>query len=343
MGHIELAVPVTHIWFYKCMPSRIGLMLDMSSRQLERVIYYEDYIVIDPGQTPLQQVPAPDRSRIPRSAGPIRRRTFRRRHGCRSHQDHCCRPSILPNCRWSSRKQMGTTRSKQIRKKLAKRLKLVPGLHAQPSTRPEWMMLEVLPVIPPDLRPLVPLEGGRFATSRSQRSLSPRHQPQQPAQKPAPAQDAGRHHPQRKAHAAGSGRCALRQRPSRPRRHRRRQSPAEVALRHAQGQGWTFPPEPARQARRLLRPFGHRYRSRAEASSVRSAEEDGARSVRAIHHSPAQGTRLRPHRPQRQEDDRAPDARSVGHPRRSDQGSSRAAEPRADAAPSCRSRLSSRS
>src|SRR6267143_1365455 len=124
MGHIELAVPVSHIWFYKCMPSRLGLMLDMSARQLERVIYYEDYIVVDPGQTPLQKT------------------------------------QLLNELEQA----MGNTKSKQIRKKLAKRLKLVQGFISS-HARPEWMVLEVLPVIPPDLRPLVPLEGGRFATS----------------------------------------------------------------------------------------------------------------------------------------------------------------------------------
>ncbi len=169
---------------------------------------------------------------------------------------------------------------------------------------------------------------------RSERSLSPRHQPEQPVEKPASAQDAGRHHPQRKAHAAGSGRCVVRQRPSWPRRHRRRQSPAEIAQRHAQGQGRAFPPEPARQARRLLGPFGHRHRAGTETASMRFAEENGARSVRAVHHSPAEGTGLRPHGPLRQEDDRTADAGSLGHSRRGHARTSGVAQPRADLAPS---------
>ena len=163
MGHIELAVPVTHIWFYKCMPSRIGLMLDMSSRQLERVIYYEDYLVTDPGQTPLQKGQLLTESRVPRGARPVRRRQFQCRHGRRSHP-HAPLQADLAELQKELEEQMGATRSKQIRKKLAKRLKLVQGF-ANSHTRPEWMILEVLPVIPPDLRPLVPLEGGRFATS----------------------------------------------------------------------------------------------------------------------------------------------------------------------------------
>src|SRR5471030_819199 len=162
MGHIELAVPVSHIWFYKCMPSRIGLMLDMSSRQLERVIYYEDYLVIDPGQTPLQKCQLLTEIEY-REALEQYGETFNAGMGAEAIR------ALLSGVELSALQKeleeaMGTTRSKQIRKKLAKRLKLVQGF-ATSHTRPEWMILEVLPVIPPDLRPLVPLEGGRFATS----------------------------------------------------------------------------------------------------------------------------------------------------------------------------------
>ncbi len=121
----------------------------------------------------------------------------------------------------------------------------------------------MIPVIPPDLRPLVPLDGGRFATSRPQRPLPPRHQPQQPPQAPAGAQRSRDHHPQREADAAGGGRRAVRQRPPRQDHHRSQQAPAQVAVRHAQGQAGPVPPEPARQARRLLGPLGHRRRPRA--------------------------------------------------------------------------------
>jgi len=162
MGHIELAVPVTHIWFYKCMPSRIGLMLDMSSRQLERVIYYEDYLVIDPGQTPLQKCQLLTEVEY-REALDQYGETFTAGMGAEAIK------ALLTNVELAELQKeleeaMGTTRSKQIRKKLAKRLKLVQGF-SNSHTRPEWMILDVLPVIPPDLRPLVPLEGGRFATS----------------------------------------------------------------------------------------------------------------------------------------------------------------------------------
>jgi DNA-directed RNA polymerase subunit beta' len=162
MGHIELAVPVTHIWFYKCMPSRIGLMIDMSSRQLERVIYYEDYLVIDPGQTPLQKGQLLTESEY-REALDQYGETFTAGMGAEAIRQLLSLVD-LAELQKDLEEQMGNTRSKQIRKKLAKRLKLVQGF-ATSHTRPEWMILEVLPVIPPDLRPLVPLEGGRFATS----------------------------------------------------------------------------------------------------------------------------------------------------------------------------------
>jgi DNA-directed RNA polymerase subunit beta' len=162
MGHIELAVPVSHIWFYKCMPSRIGLMLDMTSRHLERVIYYEDYIVIDPGNTPLQRCQLLTETEY-REAQEQYGESFTAGMGAEAIKSLLAGID-LAKLNTELEEQMGTTRSKQVRKKLAKRLKLVQGF-ASSHTRPEWMILEVLPVIPPDLRPLVPLEGGRFAAS----------------------------------------------------------------------------------------------------------------------------------------------------------------------------------
>src|ERR1041385_957699 len=162
MGHIELAVPVSHIWFYKCMPSRIGLMLDMSARQLERVIYYEDYIVIDPGKTPLQKAQLLNEVEY-REAQEQYGEDFVAGMGAEAIKKLLAEIE-LNKLNKELEKAMGATKSKQIRKKLAKRLKLVGGF-MNSHARPEWMILDVLPVIPPDLRPLVPLEGGRFATS----------------------------------------------------------------------------------------------------------------------------------------------------------------------------------
>ncbi len=163
MGHIELAVPVSHIWFYKCMPSRIGLMLDMSARQLERVIYYEDCIVIDPGNTPLEAGQLLTEIEWREAEEEYGEGSFRVGMGAEAVKELLANLN-LPEIVTELEEAMGKTRSKQVRKKLAKRLKLAQGF-MNSRTRPEWMVLEVLPVIPPDLRPLVPLEGGRFATS----------------------------------------------------------------------------------------------------------------------------------------------------------------------------------
>jgi len=163
MGHIELAVPVTHIWFYKCMPSRIGLMLDMSARHLERVIYYEDYIVTEPGKTPLEKCQLLTETELRDAEEDYGEGSFRAGMGAEAIQDLLSQVN-LPELIIQLEEDMENTRSKQTRKKLAKRLKLSQGFNGSKS-RPEWMIMQVLPVIPPDLRPLVPLEGGRFATS----------------------------------------------------------------------------------------------------------------------------------------------------------------------------------
>ncbi len=163
MGHIELAVPVSHIWFFKCMPSRIGLMLDMTARNLERVIYYEDYLVISPGSTPLKQhqlLSELEYREAKETYGPD---AFVAKMGAEAVREALCNVDLQKQVD-QLQIAMTETKSKQIRKKIAKRIKLYQGFTSSKS-RPEWMILTVLPVIPPDLRPLVPLEGGRFATS----------------------------------------------------------------------------------------------------------------------------------------------------------------------------------
>ena len=163
MGHIELAVAVTHIWFYKCMPSRIGLMLDMSARHLERVIYYEDYIVTEPGDTPLERGQLLTEMELRDAEDDYGEDTFRAGMGAVALQDLLGQINLAELLE-QLEEEMENTRSKQTMKKLAKRLKLTQGFLTS-KTRPEWMVMNTLPVIPPDLRPLVPLEGGRFATS----------------------------------------------------------------------------------------------------------------------------------------------------------------------------------
>jgi len=162
MGHIELAVPVSHIWFFKCTPSRIGLVLDMTSTNLERVLYYEDYLVIDPGETPLKAKQLLSEMEY-REAQEKYGDNFVAKMGAEAIRD-LLQKVDLDELMVELEVQMENTRSKQTRKKLSKRMKVVEGFRSS-TTRPEWMILDVLPVIPPDLRPLVPLEGGRFATS----------------------------------------------------------------------------------------------------------------------------------------------------------------------------------
>ncbi|MGA3267151.1 MAG: DNA-directed RNA polymerase subunit beta' [Verrucomicrobiota bacterium] len=163
MGHIELAVPVCHIWFFKCMPSRIGLALDMTARHLERVIYYEDYLVIDPGNTPLKPNQLLTENEFREARETYGAEAFTAKMGAEAVREALSKVDLAKGIE-QLQLAMTETKSKQIRKKLAKRIKLLQGLQLSKS-RPEWMILTVLPVIPPDLRPLVPLEGGRFATS----------------------------------------------------------------------------------------------------------------------------------------------------------------------------------
>ena len=162
MGHIELAVPVSHIWFFKTQPSRMGNILGMSSSELERVLYYEDYVVTDPGNTPL------DKKQLLRENEYLEAvesygRKFKAGMGAEAIRE-LLRTEDLEAIIAELHRKMAKTSSQQTRTKLSKRLQIVEGLRKS-GNKPEWMVLTVVPVIPPDLRPLVPLEGGRFATS----------------------------------------------------------------------------------------------------------------------------------------------------------------------------------
>ena len=163
LGHVTLATPVAHIWFLKSLPSRIGNMLDITLKNLERVLYCESYIVTDPGSTELKEMQILTEDEYQEAVhengwdsfqagmgGEVVRELLRR-IDCRELAE------IL-------RKEMRESTSEQTRRKTAKRLKVVEAFRDS-GNKPEWMMLEVIPVIPPDLRPLVPLDGGRFATS----------------------------------------------------------------------------------------------------------------------------------------------------------------------------------
>jgi DNA-directed RNA polymerase subunit beta' len=163
MGHIELAVPCSHIWYLKSMPSRLGLLLDLTARNLERVIYYENYIVIDPGKTPLEEKQLLTEQEFQQALDEYGDDSFEAGMGAGAIRQ-ILEKMDLESVVTELQDQLGNTRSKQIKKKLSKRLKVINGF-INSEARPEWMVLEVVPVIPPDLRPLVPLEGGRFATS----------------------------------------------------------------------------------------------------------------------------------------------------------------------------------
>ena len=164
MGHIELASPVAHIWFLKSLPSRIGLLLDMTLKDLERVLYFENYVVIEPGLTPLKQHQLLTEEEYHQGPGRVRRGRLHRRRSAPRRCAPCCRRSTSRRSASSCAIELRETTSEAKRKKLVKRLKLVEAF-IESGSRPEWMILEVVPVIPPELRPLVPLDGGRFATS----------------------------------------------------------------------------------------------------------------------------------------------------------------------------------
>lgn len=163
MGHIELAVPVSHIWFLKSMPSRLGLLLDVTAKNLERVIYYENYMVTDPGRTALEEKQLLTDQEYQQAIEEYGEDSFTAKMGAVAIRDILMKMD-LEGAAVELKEQMIGTRSKQVKKKLSKRLKVIQGF-LESNMRPEWMILEALPVIPPDLRPLVPLEGGRFATS----------------------------------------------------------------------------------------------------------------------------------------------------------------------------------
>ena len=162
MGHIELAVPVSHIWFFKCTPSRIGLLLGMNAKTLESVIYYESYVVTDPGDTPLekgQTLNDMDYFQAREAYGDA----FIAEMGAPAIKT-LLEAVDLAAAKIEMQARLEATKNKSMRKQFAKRLRVIEGF-INSGARPEWMILTVLPVIPPDLRPLVPLDGGRFATS----------------------------------------------------------------------------------------------------------------------------------------------------------------------------------
>jgi DNA-directed RNA polymerase subunit beta' len=163
MGHIELAAPVAHIWFLKSLPSRIGLLLDMQLKQLERVLYFENYIIMEPGLTPLEKYQLMTEDELIDAQDEYGEDAFSAGIGAEAVR-RMLEELDLEGEKVALLEDLATTKSELKPKKIIKRLKVVESF-IESGNRPEWMILEVIPVIPPELRPLVPLDGGRFATS----------------------------------------------------------------------------------------------------------------------------------------------------------------------------------
>ncbi|MFH1262307.1 MAG: DNA-directed RNA polymerase subunit beta' [Pseudomonadota bacterium] len=163
MGHISLATPVAHIWFLKSLPSRIGNLLDITLKELERVVYYESYVIIDPGKTKFTHGQILSEDQYQEGIEQHGEEGFEAAMGASAIKS-LFRQLDLDDLAKMLRKEMRETGSEAKRKKVAKRLKVVEAFR-ESENKPEWMVLDVVPVLPPDLRPLVPLDGGRFATS----------------------------------------------------------------------------------------------------------------------------------------------------------------------------------
>lgn len=162
LGHIELASPVAHIWFLKGLPSRIGTLLDMTMRQLERVLYFESYVVIDPGDTPLKEKDLLTEDEYKKKVAEYGSK-FKAGMGAEAIRE-LLRRVDLEALYVDLKNKINEAASIGLKKKFTKRLKVVDAFRKS-GNKPEWMIMDVIPVLPPDLRPLVPLEGGRFATS----------------------------------------------------------------------------------------------------------------------------------------------------------------------------------
>src|SRR6476619_711201 len=163
MGHIELAAPVAHIWFLKSLPSRIGLLLDMTLKDLERILYFEYYVVLEPGLTALKDRQLLSEEEYVKAQEELGPDSFTAMIGAEAIRE-MLKALDLEKMAADLRQEIAESTSELTPKKLAKRLKLIEAF-VQSGNKPEWMILTHVPVIPPDLRTLVPLDGGRFATS----------------------------------------------------------------------------------------------------------------------------------------------------------------------------------
>ena len=330
MGHIELAAPVAHIWFLKSLPSRIGLLLDMPLKDLERVLYFEHYVVTEPGVSPFKEKQLLSEDQYNQAIDEHGQDSFSAGIGAEAIRE-LLSGMDLPRLRDEIRQEIAEATTELKPKKLAKRLKVIEAF-IESGNKPEWMILTVVPVIPPELRPLVPLDGGRFATSDLndlyRRVINRNNRLKRLMELRAPdiiirnekrmlqeAVDALFDNGRRGRVITGANKRPLK-------------SLADM-LKGKQG----------RFRQNLL---GKRvdYSGRsvivvgpgAQAAPVRAAEEDGARAVQAVHLCAAADARPGGHRQAGQEARREGEARGLGRARRGDPRASRDAEPGADAA-----------
>ena len=421
MGHIELAAPVTHIWYFKGVPSRLGYLLDLAPKDLEKVIYFAAYMITAVDDDARHR----DLSSLEGKVGLERERLEKRRDSqlderakkleedLATLEAEGAKADARRKVKDGAEREMKQTRDRAQREldRLEEVWSTFKALKVQDLMGDEMLYREMKnwfgkyfeghmgahgdPEASRDLRHRGrgrqpardhrdrqgPAQGARAQAAqgrrrvpqdqqqparhgarrrpgdpagpapdgaarrwslrdvRPQRPLPPGHQPQQPPQAAARPRRARDHRQQREADAPGGRRLAVRQRPSWSSRHRPGQPAAEVAVRHAQGQAGPLPPEPPRQARRLLRPLGDRVGSAAQAAPVRSAEDDGAGALQALRDEAAGRPEPRAEHQVRQADGRARDVRheplrhGVGRPRRGHHGAPGAAQPGAHPAP----------
>ncbi len=284
MGHIDLAAPCAHIWFLKSLPSRLGLVLDMTLRDIERVLYFEAYVVTDPGMTPLKKFGI-----MSEDDYDAKRKEFGDEFTAKMGAEGIKELLQSIDLDISIERLRGDLTGSEVKvKKNSKRLKVLEAFKKS-GIKPEWMVLDVLPVLPPDLRPLVPLDGGRFATSDLndlyRRVINRNSRLRRLLELKAP-EIIARNEKRMLQEAVDS---AAGQRSPWQGHDRRQQARAQVPGRHDQRQEWPFPPELAGQARGLFRPFRDHGGPDAQAAPMRVAQIDGAGAVQAIHLCPPRG------------------------------------------------------
>ncbi len=333
LGHIELASPCSHVWFFKGLPSRIGHLLDISLRDLEAILYFEAYVVVDPGDSATRDREViKDEAKFRELDQQFRPTGFKAMMGAEAIKELLKRIEV-DSLSTELREKMKTETSLQKRLKYAKRLKVVEAFRKS-GNKPQWMILDVLPVIPPELRPLVPLDGGRFATSdlndlyrrvinRNNRlkKLMDLHAPEVIVRNEKrmlqEAVDALFDNGRRGRVLRGANNRPLKS--------------LSDTLKGKQG----------RFRQNLL---GKRvdYSGRSvivvgpelEAASVRFAKEDGARTLQALHLSPARTDRQLHHHQASQGNGGTAGTHCLGHSGRGDQGSPGSSQPRSHASPS---------